>query len=403
MSVNRREFVGAAAAAAMLARGGTAAPVVDTDGMMLVDGKRMFAVGSYYLPNGPQGWERAQDAGFQFIHTGGKKEDLDKAHALGMRTWTSVGSIKPASRAADEARIRKVVTDYRDHPALLFWETEDEPSYIWQKTEARIPPEVIRETYHFLRTLDPKHAVYLNHSPTNLVRTLRKYNPGGDLIATDIYPVIPHGIRLSYALWDDGRQGDFLNTYISQVGQYADKMRQVAGPNRAVFIVLQAFAWENLRDKDRDPKMILFPTRAQLRFMQYQTIVHGANGIVYWGLSFTPEGHPFWDDLAAATKELKSIQQSLAARPLPLPIQKEYHDTGHSLDRGIEWIAKPAADGALLIAVNADSNPVDVTLSGLSKFRSAELMFASGGAALQQGALRERFEPFGARVWRLKR
>jgi len=25
--------------------------------------------------------------------------------------------------------------------------------------------------------------------------------------------------------------------------------------------VLQAFAWENLREKDRDPRMVLYPTR----------------------------------------------------------------------------------------------------------------------------------------------
>jgi hypothetical protein len=401
MSVNRREFLATPLAFAAAAAA-PAAPVVDTDGMMLVNGKRTFAVGSYYLPNGPEGWERAKDAGFQFIHTGGKKEELDKAHELGLHAWISVGSIKPASRAADEERIRKVVTEFRNHPALLFWETEDEPSYIWQKTEARVPPEVIRDTYRFLRTIDPKHAVYLNHAPTNLVSTLRRYNPGGDLIATDIYPVIPHGIRLSYALWDDGRQGDFLNTYISQVGQYADKMRSVAGPNRAVFMVLQAFAWENLREKDRDPKMILYPTRAQLRFMQYQTIAHGANGLIYWGLTFTPAGHPFWDDLAAVTRELKSIAGALAARPVALPVKKEYHDTGHSLDRGIEWIAKPAADGVLLIAVNADSNPVDVTLSGLGKFRSLETLFESRDVKLVQGTLRDRFEPFDARVWKLK-
>ncbi|MCX6624575.1 MAG: hypothetical protein NTY38_26650 [Acidobacteria bacterium] len=399
--MNRRQFL-ACAAAAPLAIGATPGAVVDTDGMMLVDGKRTFALGSYYLPNGPNGWERAKDAGFRFIHVGGKKEELDKAAELGMKTWISVGSIKPASRADDEERIRKVVTEFRNHPALLFWETEDEPSYIWNKPEARIAPEVIRDTYRFIRTLDPKHAVYLNQSPTNLVSTLRKYNPGGDLIATDIYPVIPHGIRTSYALWEDGRQGDFPNAYISQVGQYADKMRAVAGPNRAVFMVLQAFAWENLREKDRDPKMILYPTRAQLRFMQYQTIAHGANGIVYWGLTFTPAGHPFWDDLASVNKELKSIADALAARPIALPLKKEYHDTGHSLDRGIEWIAKPAADGVLLIAVNADSNPVDVTLSGLSKFRSVETLFQTTDAKLVQGTLRDRFEPFDSRVWKLK-
>jgi len=402
MSMNRRDFLAGSLAFSAAAAAAPPAPVVDTDGMMLVDGKRTFAIGSYYLPNGPQGWERAKEAGFQFIHSGGKKEELDQAAALGMKTWVTVGSVKPASKAADEARIRKTVTELRDHPALLFWETEDEPSYQWRKMEPRLTPDIIRNSYRFIREIDPKHAVYLNHSPTNLVSTLREYNPGGDLIAMDIYPVIPHGIRLSYALWDDGRQGDLLNTHISQVGQYADKMRQVAGPNRAVFMVLQAFAWEMLQEKNRDPKMILYPTRSQLRFMNYQSIVHGANGVVYWGLGFTPAGHAFWDDLAAATRELATIQDALAARPVALPVKKQYHDTGHSLDKGIELIVKPSKDGDILIAVNADSNPVDVTLSGLAKYKTVKTLFESRPAKLVEGTLRETFAPFESRLWKLK-
>jgi hypothetical protein len=251
--------------------------------------------------------------------------------------------------------------------------------------------------------VDPKHAVYLNHSPTNLVSTLQRYNPGGDLIATDIYPIVPHGIRPEYALWDDGRQGDFLNAYPSQVGQYCDKMRQVAGPQRAVFMVLQAFAWEALREKDRDEKALLYPTFAQLRFMQYQSVVHGANGVVYWGLYFTPAGHAFWNNLASATKELKALLPELSARPLPTALKLDYHDTGHSLDRGIEWMVKPSAGGAVLIAVNADSNPVEASITGLAKYKSAELLFEQRAVNFTGGTLRETFAPFDARVWRLKR
>jgi hypothetical protein len=272
-----------------------------------------------------------------------------------------------------------MVNQFRRHPGLLFWETEDEPSYQWKKPGPRVAPAVIREAYALLKKLDPSRAVYLNHAPTNLVSTLQQYNPGGDILGTDIYPVVPAGIRELYALWPDGRQGDFLNVHLSQVGQYMDKLRQVAGPKRSAVMVLQAFAWENLREKNRDPRMVLYPARQELRFMAFHSIVRGANGLIWWGLRFTPAGVPLWDDLAALTRELRGLDRELAAPALPVAARLEYHDTGHSLDRGIEWIVKPS----VFMAVNADPNPVDVTIHGV--FREPR---------------REKFAPFDVRVLR---
>jgi hypothetical protein len=284
---------------------------------------------------------------------------------------------------------------------LLFWETEDEPTFVWKKTEARIPAADLIETCRLVRGLDPAHPFYLNHSPTNLVSTLQAYNEAADIVAADIYPVVPRGIRETYALWPDGQQGDLLDQKISQVGQYADKMRQVAGPNRAVFMVLQAFAWESLREKDRDPSMVLYPTRQQLRCMAWQSIVHGVNGLLYWGLTYTPPEAPLWNDLKAVARELSELKEALAARKILLAPHLIYHDTGHSLDRGIEWTAKPSKQGTILIAVNADRNPVEVTFTRLNKFRYCEVLFETHAANWQSGNLRDSFAPFDTHVYRL--
>jgi hypothetical protein len=289
----------------------------------------------------------------------------------------------------------------KDEPALLFWETEDEPTFVWKKAEARIPPADIIETYRFVKGLDPAHPLYLNHSPTNLVSTLQSYNAGADIVATDIYPVVPPGIRESYALWPDGQQGDLLNPHISQVGQYAAKMREVAGHKRAMFVVLQAFAWEHLREKDRDPKMVLYPTRQQLRFMAWQSVVKGVNGILYWGLSYTPPEAPLWTDLKSVSQELSKLKDALAARTAKLKPQLSYHDTGHSLDRGIEWIAKSWRQSTILITVNADRNAVEVTFSGLKKFQHCEALFESRSLDWKSGELRDAFAAFDTHVYRL--
>jgi hypothetical protein len=233
------------------------------------------------------------------------------------------------------------------------------------------------------------------------VDTLRTYNAAADLIATDVYPIIPRGIRESYALWPDGRQGDLADDTPAQVGRYVDKMRAVAGPDRAVFMVLQGFAWENLRERDRDGAMVLYPTTGQLRFMAWQSIVHGVNGLLWWGLNYTPPEAPLWHDLQTVVRELAGVQTALAAPALKLPLRLTYHDTGHSLDRGLEWRAKPLGRETLLAVVNPDPNPVDATFEGLKRFRQCVPVVGPAPPPLVGGRLRERFAPWDTRVWRL--
>lgn len=329
--------------------------IVAADGTVVLDSRRVFPLGLYHTPPG-RTLREVKEAGFDVVHAAPTREALDPVREAGLKAWCTVGS--------DPARITETVKKLRDHPALAYWETEDEPSFQWNKPEPRIAPAVIRAAYALLKKLDPGRAVYLNHSPTNLVSTLQTYNPGGDLIATDVYPVIPAGIRTQYALWPDGRQGDLLNPYISQVGAYADKMRQVAGPRRAVLMVLQAFAWEMLRKEgDRDPKMVLYPTRDQMVFMALHSIVRGANGLKWWGLRHSPPGTGMWDNLVHVASVLRDLRGDLAARAVPVAIKLQYHDTGHSLDRGLEW----AVRGSTWIGVNADPNPIDVTVHGLPR------------------------------------
>lgn len=375
--MHRRAFL----ATALPAFAAPPAVRLDPDGMLVRNGVRTFALGLYQLPQGAGAWKRAADAGFHFVHAALKAEELDLARAHSMHTWATLGSLR---KPEDEARIRRLLATWKDRPEILFWETEDEPSFVWNKPrEVRVAPEIIRNTYRLIKSIDGARPVYLNHSPTNLVSTLASYNPGGDLIATDVYPVIPQGIRPQYALWPDGQQGDLLNTSLSQIGPYVDKMRQVAGPARGLWMVLQGFAWEMLREKDHNPKMVLYPTLEQTRFMAYQAIVHGATGLLWWGLHRTPPSSGLWESIAATARELKSIGAELAARPRSVALRIDYHDTGHSLDRGIEWIAKPSAGGVLLIAVNADKNPVEATLR------------------LGTWSQRELFEPFAVRQWRI--
>jgi len=370
---------------------------IDTDGMLVINGKRTFMVGIYDFAKTAAPWKDTKAAGFNLVHTNATIDSLRLAKANGLYAWTGVGALN----GKNEQAIRKTVESLREEPALILWETEDEPTFVWKKPmEIRTTAERIIATRKFVQSLDPKRLFYLNHSPTNLVSTLRKYNDGTDAMATDVYPVIPRGIRNQYALWPDGQQGDFLNETISQVGQYADKMREVAGPSKPVFMVLQGFAWESIQ-KEPDPKMMLYPTPAQARFMAYQAIVHGVNGILYWGLHLGPANNPAWQAARGVATELSRIASALAERPSPQKLRLEYFETGHSLDKGIAYTIRRTPKGLLIIAVNEDKNPVRVALHDIGgPNRNCSVEQEGRSAAVTNGAIRDSFEPFVAHVYR---
>lgn len=376
----------------------------DEDGMLLVNGQRTFVIGSYYLPKAAEPYKALAQAGYNLIRVNADSADLDQARAAGLNTWISIGSLQNQDTPQGLQAFTGKVRAFKDHPALLIWETEDEPAWRWNTAQRRVEPEMMIKSYNAIKQEDPNHLVYVNHAPTNLVSTLQLYNKGLDIAACDIYPVIPRGIRISYALFPDGLQGDMLNTYISQVGDYADKMRRVTGPHRPLFMVLQGFSWEMLREAgDRDTAMVRYPTFQESRFMAYQSIIHGANGIVYWGTAYTPATAPFLHDLNRVTQELGGLQAVLASRARKVKIELKYHEMGFSVDRGIEILAKEGADAIFLITANADKNPAKVTLAGLADYQRAIVLFENRQLRIEKGAMTDQYAPFDVHVYKLEK
>ena len=376
----------------------------DTDGMLLVDGKRTFIIGSYHLPKTDTPFITLKENGFNYVRVAADKPQLEQAEKNGLHVWISTGAIRDEAEQEDSDKIKKIITEYKESPALLNWEIADEPAFTWKSAEMRIKPQAMIKTYNLIKSIDKKHLIYTNHGPVNLISTLQKYNPATDITAVDVYPVIPHGITPTYALYDDGLQGDLLNPYISQVGEYIDKMKKVAGAGRPVFAVLQGFAWEMLKkEKERNPKMILYPTWEESRFMAYDAIVHGAVGINYWGMPYTPQPSDFIDNLYKVTRELATMQPVLSVPQYDLNIEKVYHEMGYSVDAGVEILLKKQGDNIYLLTVNSDKNPVKVTLMGLPKnVKTAEVLEENRTVDVINGKLTDLYKPFDTHIYKLR-
>ena len=375
----------------------------DTDGMLVINNKRTFIIGSYHHPKTSQPFKELSKNGYNYTRVKAENAELDSAQAHNIMTWITTGSIKNESSSKDIERISQLVNNFKNHPALLCWEMEDEPAFTWNSANARILPNALIETYQLIKQKDPDHPIITNHGPVNLISTLQKYNSSTDIVACDVYPVIPHGIKPSYALYPDGLQGDLLNPYISQVGEYADKMKKVVNNSKPVFMVLQAFSWEMLKkEEERDTSMILYPSYEESRFMAYNAIIHGATGILYWGSNYTPQPSSFIDDLNKVSRELADFQDIISAKSMELNIKKEYHELMYSIDTGVEILCKEINSKLYLLTVNSDKNPVKVSLSGLDQYTEAKILNEERSLAIENGKLTDLYRPFDVHIYELE-
>ncbi len=374
----------------------------DSDEMIKIDGVRTFIIGSYHHPKTKNPFKELSSNGYNYVHASPEKAILDSAAKYNLMTWVTTSIVNDKVKS-DTTRIVELVNNLKNHSSLLFWEISDEPAFNWNNPEPRITHEKMLEAYKLIKSHDQKHLVFTNHGPVNLISTLQKYNSSTDIVGVDVYPVIPHGITPSYAIYPDGLQGDLLNPYISQVGEYIDKMKKVVKNSKPVFAVLQGFAWEMLKPSgERDLSMILYPTYEESRFMAFNAIVHGANGILYWGTNYTPQPSQFMDDLNKVTRELAELQSVLASKTVELNIKKEYHELMYSIDTGVEIMVKKVDGKTYLLTVNSDKNPVKVTFSGLSGFNEASVLSENRKIEIANGKFIDSYKSFGVHIYEMK-
>jgi hypothetical protein len=378
---------------------------IEKGGHLLLNGKRFFPLGLYSKPKGADPYREMAEAGFNLVRAAADPADLNAAAEAGLYCWIPLGGTLDLSKDAEarEAQIRKIVAGAKDHPALLMWESRDEPAWTW-KDPATPPvlPENLAMGYRLVKQLDPNHPVTLNHAPRNTVATLRKYNAACDAVSVDIYPVVPPDILHIYAITADRHHGDLRNQTISCVGEYVDKMRQVAGPDRPVWMVLQGFAWAALDAQASVKSSIAYPSYEQTRYMAWQSVIHGCNGIIYWGTHTLQEQSECWTGIKKVVRELADLNDVLVANPAPVELKKEYEELGFSIDAGVETSVRDAGAFRYVLAANSSGDPAAVAFSGLDGVPDGDLEALGEGrtVALKGGAFRDEFAGFAVHIYR---
>jgi len=190
----------------------------------------------------------------------------------------------------EEAVIKKIVKEFKNHDALLAWYMCDE-----------FPPDMnieLTQRKNLLNKIDSKHpalSVYCKYSPL--------YVDTCNLFGADPYPITLSGKDLNH---------------MNAVYVALEKIKDMYAPNPhpPLWAVPQAFNWGNYKaESDKDYfSNYRFPTAQELRSMNFLYVIYGAKGFIFYSFyDFFrgPDKQNFqknWPITCAAAKQLKDLQ-----------------------------------------------------------------------------------------------
>lgn len=257
------------------------------DGRLTIDGKPRFLIAlmsgppaECKTPEGGDGWKELAEGGVLAVQAGPqgrgwtpKREAeipnyINQAYKRGIYCYLHLREYAETSTPAHLKRLAGFIDKYKNLPGLLYYRHVDEPE--WGKKD----PEHIRAAYEVMRRRDPNHLVWICHAPRGTLESLRQYNDGCDMLATDIYPV------------SDPPGKHYLEPVkgLSIVGDYTTKTVQLAERKKMVQMVIQVF-WSGANPGSKPANRLMYPTFRQERYMMYQSIINGANGICFFGIA----------------------------------------------------------------------------------------------------------------------
>jgi hypothetical protein len=324
------------------------------------------------------------------------KEEMVAAASYGLRLW--VGLYDIANDLSKQALLEQIIDGLKDAPGLGAWKGSDEPLH------GNVAPPGLVAAYDFVRSRDPNHPLVIIQAPQArngplTAARLKPYAAAADIHGVDIYPIShPPGVHA-------GRP----NKDISVVGDVTAIVVQ-ATPGKEHWTTLQ-IAWSGMLPPKHVP---IFPNLHQERFMTYQAIVAGAQGLVFFGGDITKAMTPtdadsgwnwtFWQTvLKHIVQELNStaVGPALVAPPAAATV------TSNATD--VKVVARQADGFLYLIAVRRSATAHGpVRFSGLpAGIKYGQALFEYDGKdfrtiVVSRGAFTDPFAPHDARVYRFR-
>lgn len=192
-----------------------AASAIADDGMLVVEGQRVFVLGLYENPP-DENLDEVAAAGFNLIHASADAAALDRLWSKKLYAWINTGaaidlSVEPKSREAD---LKRMVAGFSQHPSLVAWEVPDEALWnVWYGAT------------QWRRGAEPReqNALIAQLSDTNLAAELRDMREQAEVAYAGGEPAV--GEQLADEIWrrlDKAPPNPELN--LSNAPERADRM-----------------------------------------------------------------------------------------------------------------------------------------------------------------------------------
>jgi hypothetical protein len=376
----------------------------DPDGLMHVEGKTLFPIGFYHFPENAEAAAMAAN-GVNLFRCGDTAE-LDRAHALGAYGWLPLPMHAPLT-PEHGALIREAAA----HPALAVWEGPDEMVWNftaysglarngthertgawWDQTPkavayAKEQAAIIMPNVHAwaarIRELDgANRPIWFNEAYRSDVAYVRQYMDVVDITGCDLYPI---------------KSTERLPAHVAD----STERFTLVGEGKPVYMVLQAFSWHELREKDGQNLPAAYPTFVESRLMAWASIAHGARGVLYWGSAYTKNAE-FLQGIYAVTRELGALQPFLIANELYGVSVKLIEEPTLAPQRGVAHVARVNDGEGLVVLINEDEKEhMGVELQGLSALegRTLHLNFGDETLSVRNGRVLTRMQPYEVKIF----
>jgi len=356
---------------------------------LLVRGKPFFPIMVWGVPMDTEAaFDTARDFGCNLVlnvteayGVDGTLLALDMAEKYGLKILALTRADLRENQLADlPERLRAnetVVSGIKSHPALFAYALSDEP--VWSGFSL----QAFAANAQMIRKSDPNHPLYVNHAPRNTIAELRRFNQYTDIGGSDIYPVWKGGVD---------NHSDLPNKTLGVVGDETIKNLAALEPHKPVMQTLQGFSWsDGSKDRSGDP----FPTREQLRFMGYDSVVCGATGVTYFQDHRYRELRP---ELKPVLREFHALQDVLAGG-------KNLSADSVCPQEGIRLLVKDYRGRVMVIAVNRTGQTIPATLdlSRLVKTKPPviQVLFEDRKIEVADAVARDDFQPWAVHVYLL--
>jgi len=234
----------------------------------------------------------------------------------------------------------------KNHPAVLCWYNCDEPDH----NKWNVPPPEIRFMSQKIAEVDvdhPSSVLVMPWSPSNMYQ----YADTVDVYMADVY---------EWNMWNLTDQMDVL--------------RDSAGPDKPVWIILRAFA------EGADPE----PTTDYLYCSAYSALAHTADGVIWFSYSYC-QSHPnVWSTVQDIAAELEVLSPALVSDTSPIAVTDSHFN--------VHTIMKEYNGNLYLIAVNIGdaATGVQITIPGATATQ-ADVWFESRTVPISSGVITDDF------------